>query len=200
MKRVLIIDIDMHHGGGIEEILTSPTYWDRQRKVYGGDMSDSTQVDNGLEILYYSMFQEGSYDSKPACLPRGKWKRPVDVHRVYSSRQGSKWSARETAERSVILCEQVVEYGESGGFDAVVVAAGFDHCVGERLDEGKCPRGIDKLWTIEQVKDLGRAIHKCAGMCRLLKHPVSVLEGGYEKNTLETILPAYIDCTSGKEV
>jgi acetoin utilization deacetylase AcuC-like enzyme len=115
---------------------------------------------------------------------------------MYSSRKGS-WSKLQTATRNALICKTVVEYGKTGAFDAIVVAAGFDHCVGETMG----PKGGDhKLWTIDQVKALGYAVHESALHCRVLKSPVSVLEGGYKPYTMNTLLPSYVICSTGTDV
>ena len=116
---------------------------------------------------------------------------------MHSSKTASSWSAENTAERHKLICQTVMEYGKNGGFDGVIVAAGFDHCRGETMVKVEHRH---KLWTIGQMKALGNAVYQCALDCHVLKVPVSVLEGGYEEATLRRFLPAYAVCSAGTDV
>jgi acetoin utilization deacetylase AcuC-like enzyme len=156
-----------------------------------------TQPYHGLEILYYSLYQENSfdYDLQGECTPRQGWSHAHRLHRMYSSKEKG-WTKKQTAERHAEICAQLVAYGDSEEYDAVVVAAGFDHCIGEWVG-GSSKANQDKLWTEAQMEALGSAVHQCASKSRVLKFPVSVLEGGYEKDTMLNILPAYALCSAG---
>jgi acetoin utilization deacetylase AcuC-like enzyme len=89
-------------------------------------------------------------------------------------------------------------YGRTGQYDAIFVAAGFDHCIGE-LFESPTGNNGPKFWTLKQVEELGDTVRLVANMCLVLKHPVSVLEGGYERNTLMSFLPAYAARASSEQ-
>jgi acetoin utilization deacetylase AcuC-like enzyme len=192
MRRILIVDFDLHHGGGIEQAIVSSGFGQRQRKSY------EDAPGGGLEILYFSVYQKHGYDHKDVQMVTDKWnpRCAFKVHRMFSSEPG-KWSSADTAARHALICKTVVDYGTDGGFDAVIVAAGFDHCVGEKLGDPRCPRGTDRFWTCAQMQGLGHAIHECASKCRLMKVPVSVLEGGYEADTMRKFLPAYAISSAG---
>ena len=189
--RICLFDIDFHHGMGIELIAISDAFAQRLR----------ANISGRVEILYYSVFRKNGFDSEQpqtthtAATIRGNWGRKAYyVQRRYSSTT-RQWGREQSAARLVEIRQQLREY-TSSGFNAVVVAAGFDHCVGERIVVPDSQQEQARLWTLDEMRDIGRSVGESARQCRLLKVPVSVLEGGYQPETMRTFLPAYAMCSA----
>jgi acetoin utilization deacetylase AcuC-like enzyme len=194
--RLLLFDFDYHHGKGTEEIIESGKFRNRLANKLGE-----------VEILYFSVFRKNSFDGEELKemdetteVVQGKWPRrqPYLIQRWHSSR--SQWKRQQTATRLSKICQAIVEYTAAGHFSALVVAAGFDHCKHEKMCH-KPSNGAkgeeDRLWSLDEIKQLGSAVSKCASTCRLLQVPISILEGGYKEPTMRQFLPAYAMHSAG---
>jgi acetoin utilization deacetylase AcuC-like enzyme len=176
IKNILLYDMGFHHGGGIEEIITSSFF-----KHYCHQ--------KGLRIVYYSTYHQNAYDSQQdesinTTLTHSS---RVQVIRRYSSKPFA-WSKKKTQERLDETCQFLQD--NAARFDIILVAAGFDHCRGEQFMRTNRQEAF--LWTLDQVRNLGQCIRNAASKT-IVGHAVACLEGGYERSTLVTFVPVLLE-------
>lgn len=172
LKRVCIFDPDFHHGLGLQYILENRTF-----KQYC--------TSNNLFILYFSVYRKGTFDSTvcETSTAVNSERSGTQTIRLYSSGRGIC-----TTERLGVIQQVLLE--STRGFDHLVVAAGFDHCVGENMEMRNLYKALP-LWTENQMVGLGNCIRATAKQTTT-GHCTAILEGGYEKSTLTSIVPAFL--------
>ena len=172
-KRICIFDVDFHHGMGLQTILET-----RDFKGYC--------TRNNLFILYFSVYRQGTFDSTvcETTTDVGNIGRPgTQTIRLFSSGRGQSTTDRLNAIQRVLL-------EVTPDFNLLVVAAGFDHCVGEKMEMRNLFKNIP-LWSAQQMVGLGECI-RVAAKQTTSEHCVAILEGGYEESTLTSIVPAFL--------
>ena len=183
IKNIMIFDMDHHHGGGIEDILKSTNFHKQCSQ-------------HNIRILYYSVYHQDTFDSESketassdVVLFKERARYYTQVIRKYSSTSSTSWSEGKTEAK----LQETIEFlnDNAKDFDIMLVAAGFDHCIGEPETILPSQLHVKCMWSLEQVGRLGNAIHNASAKTTVTR-PVAVLEGGYNKNTLTTFVPRFM--------
>ena len=172
---VLIVDIDLHYGGGTELALRS-NHLKQFMKKYK------------KKIKYVSMHHDGAFDDPTGYYTKEKAFN-AGITRLLSSD-----TSNINNSNSITAClrsnlKTIGKLVKLYKIDCIVVGAGFDHFTGENMVNGK-----QILWSIHDIRELATSL---ASMARGTKLGalVSVLEGGYEKRTMKFAVPEYIRAT-----
>jgi len=174
IKKIMIFDMDLHHGGGIESIISSAPF-------------KSYCLNKDIQIVYYSVYHKNAYDSQQdethnLLVRRMRRRSNTQIIRRYSSTP-SRWTPAKTQSRLSETQNFLKMNGAS--FDIIFVAAGFDHCRGEGFTSD------DHLWSVNQLHELGTAIKEAASKTTI-GYPIACLEGGYKKLTMTTFVPVFL--------
>ena len=172
LKRICIFDPDFHHGVGLQTILDTPAF-----KRYCRT--------NQMFILYFSVSRQRSdrYGETPTTVDSTR--AGTQTIRLFSSGQGDTTTTDRLHRIQRVLLEVITP-----DFNLLVVAAGFDHCVGEKMEKRADFQSIP-LWSGRQMVELGKCIRAAAEQTTA-KHCVAILEGGYEESTLSSIVPGFL--------
>jgi acetoin utilization deacetylase AcuC-like enzyme len=184
ITKVVIVDVDHHHGGGAEQILQSKYMIDWLSH-------------NGMAITYVTLnadSAEGVFDnpfgghtlgkllpqSKKAALER-------DFHRLRASYDyDTPEMVKEKLVKNIAYMEKL--FGERQ-YDAMVVSAGFDCSQPETIGSAV----HRNQYTPRDLFTLGAALNDLANTHVTTRSCTAILEGGYERETLTTYVPAFFD-------
>ena len=173
---VLIVDVDLHYGGGTELALRSGHLRKFMKKYK-------------KTIKYVSMHHDGAYDD-PATAYLCKAKAvEAGITRLVSSDDLHINDEMKITRRLSSNLNKIGKLVKEYNIDCIVVGAGFDHFSGEDMVGA---RRI--LWSIQNIRELAESLATMARDTKL-GALVSVLEGGYKKHTMKFAVPAYIQAT-----
>jgi acetoin utilization deacetylase AcuC-like enzyme len=168
IEHVLIIDIDLHYGGGIERRLADENF----RRRLGRK-----------RVTYVSMHRANQYDAPELKTKEAK---RYGIHRLVSSDVNT--NARGIVDKINRNFEYIGNLCRKDPPGFIIVAAGFDHCQGETA--GSDVTTETPLWTEGDIVTISRKIRALASVHGIAH--TSVLEGGYAKDTMLKMVPSYI--------
>ncbi|KAJ3556695.1 hypothetical protein NM688_g1881 [Phlebia brevispora] len=190
ISRVVIFDIDLHHGNGTQEIATqinSETYRDRFER-------------NGLRMFYGSIHDISSYPceegkeelvsdaSKSLSGEEGQWLE--NIHLQTLTTESDFWHYYDT-KYSKIFAKAEEFVSKTGGSDdgdiIVLMSCGFDASEHESPAMNRHGRKVPTSFYHRFTRDVCRFAEKHA-----LGRVVSVMEGGYEDRAIVSGAMAHV--------